>query len=343
MNFDHYNAVRTTAGYLQLQDRSWIGFVGTERADFLQGLLTNDVVSLSCGTGCYATYLTPQGRMIADMIVLADQDRLLVDVHGSVNASLHKRFDSLIFAEDVTVQNLGETFSAFGIHGPHALEIISSLFLSTKRQFAVHEHCRVDIEGAAGLLVRTDDLGIEGYRLIVDRTVTAKVLEVLKTSKAVPLEPKVVETVRVESGRPLFPVDMDAETIPLEAGIEDRAIDFDKGCYVGQEVIIRILHRGQGRVARRLVGLVCEQLDAHSRTLPTLGMSIYRVDSDDEVGVVTSAVWSPECSAVIVLGYLSRELADQAGVVVDVMVDHSRVRSVVTKLPFVSLSGSDGS
>ena len=247
----------------------------------------------------------------------------------------------MIFSEDVTVQNLGETFSAFGIHGPHALEITSSLFLSTKRQFAVYEHCRVDIEGAVGLLVRTDDLGIEGYRLIVDRTVTAKVLEVLKTSKAVPLGPKAVETVRVESGRPLFPVDMDAETIPLEAGIENRAIDFDKGCYVGQEVIIRILHRGQGRVARRLVGLVCKKIDEHSSTLPASGMSIYRVDSDDAVGVVTSAVWSPERSAVVVLGYLPRELADQADAVVDVMVDHSRVRSVVTKLPFVSLSGSD--
>lgn len=342
MNFDHYNAVRTTAGYLQLQDRSWIGFVGSERAEFLQGLLTNDVRALSCGTGCYATYLTPQGRMIADMIVLADQDRLLVDVHSSVSTSLHNRFDSLIFAEDVTVQNLGETFAAFGIHGPHALEIISPLFLSTKRPFAVHEHCRVDIEGAVGLLVRTDDLGIEGYRLIVDRAVTSKVLEALKTSKAVSLSPKVAEAVRIESGRPLFPVDLDTETIPLEAGIEERAIDFNKGCYVGQEVIIRILHRGQGRVARRLVGLVCEQLDAHSRTLPTLGMSIYRVDGDDEVGIVTSAAWSPECSAVIVLGYLPRELADQAGAVVDVMVDNDRVRSVVTKLPFVSLSGSDG-
>ena len=343
MNFDDYNAVRTTAGYRQLQDRSWIGFIGSERADFLQGLLTNDVVSLSCGTGCYATYLTPQGRMIADMIVLADQDRLLVDVHGSVSAILHKRFDSLIFSEDVTVQNLGETFSAFGIHGPHALEIISSLFLSTKRQFAVHEHCRIDIEGAAGLLVRTDDLGIEGYRLIVDRTVTAKVLEALKTSKATPLGLRAAEIVRVESGRPLFPVDMDAETIPLEAGIENRAIDFDKGCYVGQEVIIRILHRGQGRVARRFVGLVCKKLDEHSSTLPASGMSIYPVDSDDAVGVVTSAVWSPELSAVVILGYLPRELADQADAVVDVMVDHSRVRSVVTKLPFVSLSGSDDS
>ncbi len=343
MNFDHYNAVRTTAGYLQLKDRSWIGFVGSERAEFLQGLLTNDVIALSCGTGCYAAYLTPQGRMIADMIVLADQDRLLVDVHNSVSTSLHKRFDSLIFSEDVTVQNLGETFAVFGIHGPHALQIMSSLFLSTKRQFAVYEHCRVDIEGGVGLLVRTDDLGIEGYRLIVDQTVTSKVLDALKTSKAVPLDPTVVETVRIESGRPLFPVDMDAETIPLEAGIEERAIDFDKGCYVGQEVIIRILHRGQGRVARRLVGLVCEQLNAHSSALPTSGMSIYRVDSDDAVGVVTSAVWSPECGAVVVLGYLPRELADQADAVVDVMVEHSRVRSVVTKLPFVSLSGNDGS
>jgi len=335
MNFDHYNAVRTTAGYLQLQDRSWIGFVGSERAEFLQGLLTNDVVALSCGTGCYAAYLTPQGRMISDMIVLADQDRLLVDVHSSVNASLHKRFDSVIFSEDVMVQNLADTFSAFGIHGPHALEIISCLFLSTKRQFAVYDHCEVDIEGVAGLLVRTDDLGIEGYRLLVDRTVTAKVLEALRSSKAVPLDPKVTETIRVESGRPVFPGDMDTETIPLEAGIEDRAINFDKGCYVGQEVIIRILHRGHGRVVRRLVGLVCKQLDADARTLPALGMSIYRIDSDDVVGVVTSAVWSPEREAVLVLGYLPRELADQPGAIVDLMIDHSRVRSVVTKLPFV--------
>jgi folate-binding protein YgfZ len=343
MNLDHYNAVRTTAGYLQLEDRSWIGFVGSERADFLQGLLTNDVLALSCGTGCYATYLTPQGRMIADMIVLADQDRLLVDVHSSVKASLHERFDGLVFAEDVTVQNLGEKFAAFGIHGPHASEIATSLFLPTKKQFAVLEHCRVDIEGAVGLLVRTDDLGIEGYRLIVDRKVTSIVVEALKTSEAVPLGLEVAETVRVESGRPLFPVDMDTETIPLEAGIQDRAIDFDKGCYVGQEVIIRILHRGQGRVARRLVGLVCEKTDAHNSALPVLGMSICRVDSDDAVGVVTSAVWSPECSAVVALGYLPRELADEAGAVVDVKVEHSRVRSVVTKLPFVSLFGSDDS
>ena len=75
MNLDHYNAMRTAAGYIELQDRSWIGLIGTERAEFLQGLLTNDVLALSCGTGCYSTYLTPQGRMVADMLVLAEQDR----------------------------------------------------------------------------------------------------------------------------------------------------------------------------------------------------------------------------------------------------------------------------
>ena len=343
MSLDHYNAMRSTAGYIQLQDRSWIGFVGSERAEFLQGLLTNDVLALSCGRGCYATYLTPQGRMIADMIVLADQDQLLVDVHSSVKAGLHKRFDSLVFTEDVAVQDLDGKFTAFGIYGPHASEIITSVFSPAKKKFAVYEHCRIDIEGGVGLLVRTDDVGIEGYRLIVDREVASKVLEALKRSEVVPLGPEVVETVRVESGRPLFPGDMDTDTIPLEAGIEDRAIDFDKGCYVGQEVIIRILHRGQGRVARRLVGLVCKKIDAHSSTLPTSGTSIYRVGSDDAVGAVTSAVWSPECNAVVALGYLPRELAEEAGVVVDVMVDNIRVRSVVRKLPFISFPGSKDS
>jgi len=341
MNLDHYNAMRITAGYIELQDRSWIGLIGTERAEFLQGLLTNDVLALSCGTGCYSTYLTPQGRMVADMLVLAEQDRLLVDVHSSVKDGLRKRFDSLIFVEDVTVQDLGEQLTAFGIHGPHALEILVSVFAPVKTQFAIHEHCRIEVEGVVGLLVRTDDLGIEGYRLIIPREVTTKVSEALKRSGAVPVGSEVAETVRIESGRPSFPADMNTDTIPLEAGIEDRAINFDKGCYVGQEVIIRILHRGQGRVARRLVGLVCDKTDADSR-LPASGMLICQVDSDDAVGVVTSAVWSPECGAVVVLGYLPRELAAAAGSIVDVMVGDMRTRSVVTKLPFVSLPDSTG-
>jgi len=113
---------------------------------------------------------------------------------------------------------------------------------------------------------------------------------------------------RVEAGRPEFGVDMDADTIPLEAGIEHRAISFTKGCYVGQEVIIRVLHRGHGRVARRLVGLNV------AGPVPARGAKLYA--GDREIGMVTSAADSPR-SGTIALGYVHRDFVT-SGTAIDV-------------------------
>ena len=158
---------------------------------------------------------------------------------------------------------------------------------------------------------RTDDLGIEGYRVVVERPAVEELRRALAAAGAVAVERAAGEAVRVESGRPAFPIDMDRDTIPLEAGIADRAISFDKGCYVGQEVIIRILHRGQGRIARRLVGLTLGTLDAAEPAPPSRGAAIF--SGDDEVGRVTSAVRSPALDGIIALGYVRRELADAGG------------------------------
>lgn len=157
------------------------------------------------------------------------------------------------------------------------------------------------------------------------------------------MEPAAAEVVRVESGRPAFPGDMDQDTIPLEAGIADRAVSFDKGCYVGQEVIVRILHRGGGRVARRLAGLTFERSADPDSPLPSRGAAIF--SGDDEVGRVTSAVRSPAVGAVIALGYVRRELADAAdagGATVQVASGTGRVPAAVTALPFVRPGGPGG-
>ena len=108
---------------------------------------------------------------------------------------------------------------------------------------------------------------------------------------------------RVEAGIPLFGVDMTTDTIPLEAGIESRAISMSKGCYVGQEVIVRILHRGHGRVVRRLVGLIVGGGDP-----PTVGTAIHA--ASHEVGAITSAAWSPALERPIALGYVHRDAAE---------------------------------
>jgi folate-binding protein YgfZ len=140
----------------------------------------------------------------------------------------------------------------------------------------------------------------------------------------VPVPDAEAEAVRIESGRPRFGLDMDTDTIPLEAGLEDRAISRSKGCYVGQEVIVRVQDRGHGRVAKRLVGFTFDAAAA----VPSAGARI--ASGDREIGRVTSAVRSPALARPIALGYVHRDFVEPGtGVAVD------GVPAVVAALPFV--------
>ena len=332
MNLTDYRTLRTAAGFIELADRGWLAVAGRDRADFLQGLLTNDIVALSPGGGCYAACLTPQGRMIADMHVFADRDRLLLDVAGGVADRLRERFDDLVFTEDVRIEDLTADRVTCGLHGPEAHRVAAALS-GAVGPLAVCEHRPLQVGAAPGLIARTDDLGIEGYRVVVERPAAEALRRGLAAAGAVAVEPAALETVRVESGRPVFPIDMDRDTIPLEAGITDRAVSFDKGCYVGQEVIIRVLHRGQGRVARRLAGLVFERSADPGAPLPSRGAAIF--SGDDEVGRVTSAARSPAVGAVIALGYLRRDLAEAGRGGVEVSIGTDRAPAAIAALPFV--------
>jgi folate-binding protein YgfZ len=133
------------------------------------------------------------------------------------------------------------------------------------------------------------------------------------------------EILRVEAGRPAFHVDMDEQTIPLEAGLESRAISMTKGCYIGQEVIVRVLHRGHGRIGRKLVGLV---LDGSTPAAPG-----DRIEAGEREGVVTSAVVSPRVGGPIALGYVHRETA-VAGNAVTISHQGALLPARVVDLPF---------
>ena len=133
---------------------------------------------------------------------------------------------------------------------------------------------------------------------------------------------------RVEAGHPVFGIDMDEDTIPLEAGIEDRAISLTKGCYVGQEIIIRVLHRGHGRVAKHLSGLTFEP---HA-TVPARG-DVVR-SGERQIGVVTSATYSAALGRPIAIGYVHRDFAEPSTSVV-VVSGGKEQPAGVTSLPFV--------
>ncbi len=340
MNLDDYRILRGGAGFFPLEGRGWLAVSGDDRADFLQGLLTNDVAALTPGSGCYAACLTPQGRMTADMYVFADGGRLLLDVDGGVVDRLRERFEDLVFTEDVRIDDLTPGRAAYAVHGPGAGGVAAALTGGRAPRLAVCGHRAVDFGSGAGLLARTDDLGVEGYRVIVERPAAESLRGALAAAGAAAVEPAAAEVVRVESGRPRFPADLDQDTIPLEAGIADRAVSFDKGCYVGQEVIVRILHRGQGRVARRLAGLTFERSAAADAPLPAPGAAIF--SGGERVGRVTSAVRSPAAGAVVALGYVRRELAEADGPRVDVALGAERAPAVVTALPFVSADPRGG-
>ncbi len=141
-----------------------------------------------------------------------------------------------------------------------------------------------------------------------------------------------LDVLRIEAGVPRFLVDMTEETIPLEAGIEDRAISFSKGCYVGQEVIVRVTTRGGGRVARRLVGLRLDLPGGAMTAVPAAKTPIH--SGDRAIGFITSVTWSPTLTAHIALGYVHRDFVDP-GTAVQVAMAEGRVPAVVATLPFV--------
>jgi folate-binding protein YgfZ len=150
-------------------------------------------------------------------------------------------------------------------------------------------------------VARVDPLGVPGYVVYLDPARAADLERALVLRGAPVVLHSELDAARVEAGYPLFGIDMNHDTIPLEAGIEQRAISFTKGCYVGQEVIIRVLHRGHGRVAKRLVGLRMDH-DGVTRTA-----RIHAADRD--IGEVTSAATSPTLGAVA-LGYVHRDFVE---------------------------------
>ena len=248
---DQYNAAHHAAVVIVRSSQGTVALTGGDRASFLHSLLTNDIALLGRGQGVYAAYLTPQGRMISDMRVIETGDRMLLNVERSVAGPLADRFEKLIFSEDVQAKEAGN-LAILGVYGPSAARMIQNATGISVTELA-NQYDNVTSESLT--IVRDDALGVPGYDVYMPADDSDARRAKLIEAGAVEASEDTGETLRIEAGRPRFGIDMNTDTIPLEAGLENRAISFTKGCYVGQEVIIRVMHRGHGRVARRLVSI----------------------------------------------------------------------------------------
>ena len=306
---DQYRALHESAAVFVRHEKGRIAVRGADRKVYLQGLLSNDILALEPGSSCYATLLTAQGRMISDMRVFDIGELILLDLEAAVTPNIVDHLEKFIITEDVVVENASGTWGQVGVYGPQARAVVERAAATA---------------GVATLFVlQSSDIGVDGLDVIVQAEHVDSFVTAVSDAGAVLVERSAVETTRIEAGIPRFLVDMDNTTIPLEAGIESSAISMSKGCYVGQEVIVRVLHRGGGRVAKRLVGLSIEG---------------GRVNQDDrihagdrEVGRITSVADSPRAGKQIALGYVQRDFIEP-GSEVQIRTADGEAHAVVTKL-----------
>ena len=313
---DEYHAARNTCAVIR---EPWMGLLrltGPERQTWLQGMVSNDVAKLEPGTGCYAAHLNAQGKVVAQMIVLAAKEEILLLVERNASAKLATVFDRLIIMEDVQIHDSSEDYEVIAVIGPRSEEVIQALDqVSLPRELYGHSNLNT------GRVVRSD----LGYELLVPRQSGLSVIQrlTLIEAGAIDIGEPTWHVLRAEAGLPLYGVDVDETTTLPELG--QRGISYDKGCYIGQEVVARIKYIGH--VNRNFVGFVCEgSLVAESRA------AVFA--QDKEVGYVTTAVFSPHLQKPIALGFVNR-VAAQPGTEVSLVGKAGSIAARVAALPFV--------
>jgi tRNA-modifying protein YgfZ len=335
---EDYRHIREDSAIGTIAPRQQIAVAGPDRATYLQGLLTNDIPALSAGTGCYAAWLTPQGRMLTDMHVLESGGLILLDVPAETADATRDRLEQFIFTENVQVELLAGKLTGVWIHGPQAPAVVGRVLSDppgrsertgpTALLVALrdYQHVSMSFHEQAVSVARIDQLGVPGFCVYLEPSRERDLIAALIQAGAHEVSHEAIETARIEVGYPVFGVDMTDDTIPLEAGIEDRALSMSKGCYVGQEVIIRVLHRGHGRVARKLVTL---RIDG---AVLQPGARLFAADRD--VGFVTSAADSPRLGA-IAMAYVHRDFLTP-GTTLEAATDSGRVPATVTERTILS-------
>ncbi len=289
---EHDHRVLTEgAGFLERSDRAHLTVRGPDAAEYLQGQVTNDVQGLAAGEGCYAALLNPKGRILADMRVIAvTPEELWLDLETiACETALHE-LTMYKIGRKVEIADAGADRTVLSVIGPRAWEVLAQADI-VEGAAPAPEHAWV--HGREDAVVAATDVGFD---LLVAPASVAGLTESLAAAGAAPASREAVEVVRIEQGRPRYGVDMSDDNLPGEAGIVDRAVSFTKGCYVGQEPVARMFHKGHPNRHLRALRL---SAPVEPRTTVTA--------AGKEVGRVTSAAISP-VHGPIALAILRREV-----------------------------------
>ncbi len=282
-----YEALRRGAAWIDLSSRGRIRVTGDDRARLLHAMVSNHVQQLEPGQGCYAFFLNAQGRILADAVILSLPDHFLLDTEPESRLFVLEHLDKYIIADDVTLEDATDATACIGVEGPDAAAALVA------GGAPVPEAPYAHAEGGRGRVAAAAATGAQGFRIYAPQEDREVLIRELNTAGAVAASADEARTVRIELGKPRFPDDL-ADRLPQEAQVLS-GVHFNKGCYLGQEIVERV--RSRGGVHRFLVRLSIAGADA-----PAAGTRI--TSEGKQVGEITSAAALPGGAGIAALGYL---------------------------------------
>lgn len=326
-------ALRQSAGVIDLSLRSRLVLTGEDRVRLLNGQVTNNVKDLPPGRGCHAALVTNKGKMQSDLNIHILPGEILLDFEPGLSPAIADRFNKYIIADDVQVIDAAPHYGLLSVQGPQAWAAVEKLGIKGAKPAQPFDSTSVQDEALGELYcMNLPRLGTTGFDLFAPTNSLAaladKLMAAAKQLGGRACGWTALETARIEAGIPRFGVEMDETNLVPETGLEERAISYTKGCYIGQEVIARL--RTYGQVAKALRGL---RFADGARELPRKGDKLFA--GEKEVGYVGSAIHSPALAANIGLGYVRRE-HNQIGTPLIVRGAGGTVEATIVKLPFTA-------
>lgn len=297
-----YEAARKDVVVTDRADRRLVRVHGRDPIRMIQGLISNDIANAPADRVVYATALTPKGKMVADMRVLRHGPDLLLEVDAAAADAMMSHLRKFVPPLFAKFEDASAAWGEIGVYGPGAPGVVMTLFDIEIREDVVEDQLRTaSMDDEPVLIIATANFDVPGFDLIMPPGLLDRVWRELTAAGARPAGHATLDVLRIEAGRPRWGAELTETTIPLEAGLRDRAISDAKGCYTGQEVIIRILHRGH-------VNWLLRRVLMGEAAAPANDTALFSQGDGKKVGRVTSAAWSPKWRQTIGLGYVRREV-----------------------------------
>jgi len=321
-------ALLNGCGVYDLGFRTRLSLTGGDRVRWMNGMVTNNIRDLAAGRGVYAFLLNPQGRILGDMVVYNQGEALVVETDRGQVEKIVATFDHYIIMDDVNIENFSQKWTALGLSGPKSRALLNTAGIKTPEMQPLEmmtPQCMCDCDCVECKVVRGEDSQSESYEVWLAPNDVYKTWQALVAAGATPVGSEALEMQRIVDGIPLYGVDIRERDLPQETE-QMRALNFNKGCYVGQEIVERI--RSRGNVHRKFTGFLAEGAAAIAT-----GEKV--ISGEKEAGEVTSvaALNTPAGERTIALGYIRREVGIPGR---EVML--GTAKATVTQLPFAGIA-----